>query len=557
MTLVAHQTIYLRCPVGGQYDDILWEKNGVLLPDNHRQTLHSNGTLIVRELSRETDAGRYSCMAKYKGDVSKRDFFVTVREKPIIEPFVVPSLVNTGQRLSITCTVIRGDPPLTIKWLYNDHIIGGGGGHNGGSREQLATVAVKVHHLTDYSSTLLFESLTKKQTGNYTCVAINDVGEDKHSTQMIIREKPRWIIEPTDHIDLVEGTGVWVDCSATGFPTPSVQWKRAQSMKSDYRPIVSSFQTQVHENGTLYIESADKKDSGLYLCHVSNGIEPDLSKIIRIQVHIAARFKVKFRAETFERNQRSVLNCEATGERPIIVEWLRDRQPIRPEHHSNRYVIKETVMNEGITSELMIESIDRSDSALYQCITSNAYGRDETSIQVIVQEPPDTPLDVKVDDISSRSARVSWAPPFTGNSRITKYHIYLNESPLNGPPMSMMMMSSTLPSQKRNITIPGTEMVWTISDLSPNNMYSLSVSAVNSLGMSQSSTPAINFQTDEEVPSDPPTHIKAHSNSSNTIRISWKAPDNQINFGSIKGYYIGYKVLSDITSDVYIYKTID
>lgn len=42
-------------------------------------------------------------------------------------------------------------------------------------------------------------------------------------------------------------------------------------------------------------------------------------------------------------------------------------------------------MNEGITSELVIESIDRSDSALYQCITSNAYGRDETSIQVIVQ----------------------------------------------------------------------------------------------------------------------------------------------------------------------------
>ncbi|CAG2102462.1 unnamed protein product [Medioppia subpectinata] len=390
MTLVAHQTIYLKCPVGGNFDEIQWEKNGVLLPDNHRQTLHTNGTLIVRELSRETDGGRYSCFAKYKGDISRRDFYITVREKPVIEPFIVPSLVHTGQRLSITCTVIRGDPPLTIKWLYNDHMIG--------EESVVSNTVIKVHHLTDYSSTLLFELLTKKQT-------------------------------------------------------------------------------------------------------------------------VAARFRAKFRAETFTRHQKSILVCDAIGERPITIDWSRDRQIIHTEHHSNRYAIKETVMNEGITSELVIESIDRSDSALYQCITSNAYGKDETSIQVIVQEPPDTPLDVKVDDITSRSARVSWAPPFTGNSRITKYHIYLKENP------------TEISQQKRNITIPGTETVWTISELLPNNVYSLNVAAVNSLGISQSSL-SINFQTQEEVPSDPPTHIKAHSNSSTTLKISWKVPVlllNQLN----------------------------
>ena len=27
MTLVAHQTIYLKCPVGGSFDEILWEKS--------------------------------------------------------------------------------------------------------------------------------------------------------------------------------------------------------------------------------------------------------------------------------------------------------------------------------------------------------------------------------------------------------------------------------------------------------------------------------------------------------------------------------------------------
>ena len=88
-----------------------------------------------------------------------------ITEKPVIEPFVVPSLVHTGQRLSITCTVSRGDPPLTIKWLHNEHII---------DEDNSVNSMIKVHHLTDYSSTLLFETVTKKQRGiTYTYNSFN------------------------------------------------------------------------------------------------------------------------------------------------------------------------------------------------------------------------------------------------------------------------------------------------------------------------------------------------------------------------------------------------
>ncbi len=48
---------------------------------------------------------------------------------------------------------------------------------------------------------------------------------------------------------------------------------------------MNSFHYQIVENGTLFIDTADKKDSGLYLCHVSNNIGSDLSKIIRVQIH--------------------------------------------------------------------------------------------------------------------------------------------------------------------------------------------------------------------------------------------------------------------------------
>ncbi len=39
--------------------EYLFFSDGILLPDNHRQLLHTNGTLIIRDLSRETDEGKY------------------------------------------------------------------------------------------------------------------------------------------------------------------------------------------------------------------------------------------------------------------------------------------------------------------------------------------------------------------------------------------------------------------------------------------------------------------------------------------------------------------
>ena len=38
-------------------------------------------------------------------------------------------------------------------------------------------------------------------------------------------------------------------------------------------------------NGTLVINSVAKEDQGFYLCHASNNIAPDLSKVIHLTVH--------------------------------------------------------------------------------------------------------------------------------------------------------------------------------------------------------------------------------------------------------------------------------
>ena len=69
MTAVAGESISISCPVGGYpIDVIIWERGGVHLPFNHRQRVHTNGTLTINELERVTDEGVYTCIARTRDD---------------------------------------------------------------------------------------------------------------------------------------------------------------------------------------------------------------------------------------------------------------------------------------------------------------------------------------------------------------------------------------------------------------------------------------------------------------------------------------------------------
>ncbi|KAI2811059.1 hypothetical protein BLOT_002229 [Blomia tropicalis] len=546
MTSVAGESIFISCPVGGYpIDVIIWERDGVRLPYNHRQKVFPNGTLTVNELERVTDEGLYTCIARTQDDPrssAKTSFSLKVLVRPVIEPFKFPKSLHQSQRYNLLCTVVKGDPPVKIEW-YKD------------GRKLITGMLGKTNiiHVTEYSVTLAFESVQPEHRGNYTCVASNSAGSSSHSASMIIHVPPRWRIEPID-ATVVKGKNSVIDCDTDAYPLPTITWSRAdgsnRELPSDFKPVNSNGHLRPYENGSLAIHNAHKSDTGYYMCAASNGIGPGISKVIKITVNVAAHFETKFRTETVHRGLEARIKCSAVGDKPITISWFKDKTPFVANDDS-RFDMMETIMTEGIKSELLIRNSDRRDGGLYTCLTSNSFGRDDTNIQLIVQEPPDAPTDIKVNERDGRTLRLVWSTPYSGNSPLTHYVV------------QHKLENEKWSSHYANISVLASENSISISGLQPVTAYQVRMFAVNNLGRSESSD-ILTVQTSEETPGGPPLHIKAMPLSSTSIKINWKPPRKELQYGIIRGYYIGYRIIhstsisdSSNSADNFVFKTIE
>lgn len=73
MTAVAGETLRLKCPVAGYpIEEIRWERGGRELPDDLRQKVMPDGTLIISSVQKSVDSGTYTCWAKNKQGHSAR-----------------------------------------------------------------------------------------------------------------------------------------------------------------------------------------------------------------------------------------------------------------------------------------------------------------------------------------------------------------------------------------------------------------------------------------------------------------------------------------------------
>ncbi|XP_050305187.1 cell adhesion molecule Dscam2 isoform X11 [Anthonomus grandis grandis] len=529
--IVAGGTLIVHCPFAGHpVDTVVWERDGRLLPINRKQKVFPNGTLIIENVERASDQATYVCVAKNSQGYSARGSLeVQVMVPPQIAPFDFgESPLNAGDFLQVMCTAREGDLPISIEWQLN--------------HKKLANLPeVTVSSAGKRASTLSVESISHSHAGNYSCVARNKAGEAEYIAELKVNVPPRWILEPTDKA-FAQGSDAAVECKADGFPKPVVTWKRATGVSpGDYKDFKPNNPDIKVEDGTLMINNIQKNNEGYYLCEAVNGIGSGLSAVVLISVQAPPQFEVKFRNQTSRRGDPAVLQCEAKGEKPIGILWNINNKRLEPKG-DNRYTIREEILPNGVLSDLSIKRTERSDSAIFTCVATNAFGSDDTNINMIVQEVPEVPYGLKILDKSAKTVQLSWVAPYDGNSPIKKYLIEYKPS------------KGSWEKNSERVLIPGDQTEAGIFTLRPATTYHIRIVAENEIGSSDPSD-TVTIITAEEVPSGPPTDIRVEAEDQHTLVVYWKPPARDHWNGDIQGYYVGYKLAN--TDKPYLFETVE
>uniref|UniRef100_T1JAC9 Down syndrome cell adhesion molecule-like protein Dscam2 n=1 Tax=Strigamia maritima TaxID=126957 RepID=T1JAC9_STRMM len=514
---------------------IHWMKDGVPI---EATSLGRDGALVARTFDVYTSSlsidsvasehnGNYTCVASNMAAAVTYSSSLRVNAPPVLASFSFPSVgIHEGMVARVTCSVTQGDLPIYFHWAKDGRQIASGEG-----------IAIK--DFDEYASILTINDVRHRHTGRYTCIANNAAASIKHSTHLIVHVPPRWLVEPKDTQVLV-GASARMDCQADGYPEPSITWTKA--LPSDYREILGNGgNVNILQNGSLILSSIREVDRGYYSCQANSKVGEGLSKVFFLDVHVPVQFEVRSRNQTAKRGENVRLQCNAKGDSPIKVTWSVNSHPIEPAARP-RYKIKEMSSKHGFLTELIVTRSERSDSGVYSCSATNPHGRDSTVIHLTIQEPPEAPRSVNVEDYDARSVNLAWLQPYDGNSQVAKYIVQYKH-----------VLADWI-GGSANETVIGRVTSAVVSSLLPATKYAFRVMAENEVGVSEPSETVV-ISTAEEAPSAPPTHILIEATQPQCLKVSWKAPQKDLWHGEILGYNVGYKMQD--SSKPFLFKAVE
>ncbi|KPM05295.1 cell adhesion molecule-like protein 7 [Sarcoptes scabiei] len=405
--------------------------------------------------------------------------------------------------------------------------------------------------------------------------------------------KPPSFLEKPQDLSIGLKDSITLQCRANPGPIKTViKWNRIHFDRNfgvDVPP--SSYTTsltkdsrreQISSGEELNLNDIRIDDGGLYECVLENPHNHlTISHQFSITVNVPAYFKQKSDQIEVKRGETAKLICETFGAKPINIFWLRQNvqsgefEPINFDYTQEsfsfpRYVPLEKnfdsdfnsdylsasnsdpllkpnpfVNNNRTLFELHINSVDSFDNGLYACRSRNDFGEDLRRINLFVQDVPAAVRQLRLTQIWTSEASISWfSPDSIGNSPILHYTVqYWRETRL---PNSTMVSSGY---RLHEIEVPATSTTCIIKNLSPGTSYAVRVVAINQFGRGQSSQ-LLRFNTEEEMPSAAPIDILAESQGTSKLRIRWKAPPKSHWNGRLKGYYLGYRLISSVNDGV-------
>ncbi|XP_050040863.3 cell adhesion molecule Dscam1-like isoform X1 [Dermacentor andersoni] len=357
-----------NCTVDGQpINRVTWRKDGApLLPDGRVELLAEHRLLRIRTVRRE-DAGMYQCFAANDHDSCQAAARLKLDDmSPALEETFASLTVKRGDALSLRCRA-RGSPTPEISWAIDGDFLY--------PSQRLKITAERA--ASDVESVLNISDARLEDSGEYSCVARNDIATDAHSARVDVEGAP--FVRPLRNVTVVSGTLLTLRCPYGGYPIESLVWRKAGMV------LPVNYRQSVDNRGRLLVQQAQKfGDEGEYTCVITGQSQLVASGSTYVSVVVAPTIDEHFFPDVVkvEEGSRSRLMCSVSkGDPPLRFRWLKNG--LRIGSHGERVI--ETTDDSSI---IKIGRVRFADHGEYTCFVSNDASSVNRSVELVVHVSP-------------------------------------------------------------------------------------------------------------------------------------------------------------------------
>ncbi|XP_035227979.1 neuroglian-like isoform X2 [Stegodyphus dumicola] len=365
------------------------------------------GTLYVNKPI-DTDEGIYQCFAEniYGTSVSvavhlKKAELNSFPDEETKEVFVIE-----GEPLTLSCKPPSGYPKPTIFWIIQS---------NTGALHSINSSRITV----DPEGNLHFSNVTDADAlddAQYACSATSMFrNEYKLGNKILLRVETagpgqnkypptkQYVSNP--NIVALRGNKLELSCIFGGTPVPRIVWSKKGSSLQTNRITYTNY------GKTLKIRKVDFQDEGTYECTASNGVGSSTSESMAVTVQ-AAPYWINVPNNTNGAEDETVsFECVSGGIPAPEVEWFMNGIPLANARPNPRRRLDKSA------NVLVIESLKKSDTAVFQCNASNIHGYifkdfylNVLALPPTITERPDPVTSSVVSSMVTLRCRVFGAP---------------------------------------------------------------------------------------------------------------------------------------------------